>query len=171
MVVITAERLAQARAQVGPSTPSEPAPDGAGVVERAGDDAILYREALARGRGPRDPPGRFRLGEKMRFRVEGRTGTGTSGDDAVNRQPMPLGDPCPPGSRVRSQWEQDLTLVFGAVFARTAVALQPGGWVGPVRSAYGVQLVVVEARQPGGTPSLDAVRSRLVAQVREERHE
>ena len=29
----------------------------------------------------------------------------------------------------------------------------------------------VEARQPGGTPSLDAVRSRLVAQVLEERHE
>src|SRR5207248_7665707 len=87
----TAERLAQARAQVGPSTASEPAPDGAGVVERAVDDEILYREALARGLDRRDPSVRFRLVEKMRFLVEGENGTGAGGDDELYRKAIGLG--------------------------------------------------------------------------------
>ena len=263
MVVITAERLAQARAQVGPSTASEPAPDEQGVVERAVDEEILYREALARGLDRRDPSVRFRLVEKMRFLVEGENGTSTATDDELYRKAIALGldrddvivrgilvrqmrlllkrapnepvpgdaellayldrhrdeyvepgrvtfwhvflaadrrglatdadaralltrlateatppaealrrgDPFPPGSHLRAQSAQDLTRVFGADFARAVAALEPGGWVGPVRSAYGVHLVKVEAKEPAQTPSLDAVRSRLVAQVLEERHE
>ena len=259
MVVITAERLAQARAQVGPSTASEPAPDEQGIVERAVDEEILYREALARGLDRRDPSVRFRLVEKMRFLDEATGATdddlyrkaialGLDRDDVIVRgilvrqmrlllkrapneavpgdaellayldrhrdeyvepgrvtfwhvflaadrrgsaadadarallarlatdatppaETLQLGDPFPPGSHLRAQSAQDLTRVFGAEFAGAVAALEPGGWTGPVRSAYGVHLVKVEAREPAHTPSLDAVRSRLVAQVLEERHE
>jgi len=87
MVVITAERLAQARAQVGPSTASEPAPDEQGIVERAVDEEILYREALARGLDRRDPSVRFRLVEKMRFLDEA---TGARDDD-LYRKAIALG--------------------------------------------------------------------------------
>src|SRR5262249_57391534 len=86
MVVITAERLAQARAELGPATTSEPAPDAQGLVERAVDEEILYREALAYGLGRNDPAVRFRLVEKMRFLVADPSPT----DEEPHPQPIPL---------------------------------------------------------------------------------
>jgi len=259
-VLITAERLAQARAQIGPATASEPAPDEQGVVDRTVDEEILYREALARGLHRRDPAIRFRLVEKMRF-LEGETAPtsddelyrkaialGLDRDDAIVRgilvrqmrlllkrvanEPIPddaelraylarhvdafieparvsfwhvfvstdrhgaaaehdarallarlqarptapvkatqLGDPFPPGAHLRAQSAKDLARIFGPDFAAAVVALEPATWAGPVRSPYGFHLVKIEAKEPARTASLDAVRSRVLAQVLEERGE
>ena len=91
LVVITAERLAQARAQIGPATASAPAPDEDGLVARAVDDEILYHEALARGLDRRDPSVRWRLVEKMRFIVDGEASTGVADDEHLYEEAMRLG--------------------------------------------------------------------------------
>jgi hypothetical protein len=263
MVVVTAERLAEARAHVGPATPRQLGPDARGVVEGAVDEEILYREALAHGLDRNDPAVHGRLVEKARFLVEGETGTssatdeelyrkaialGLDRDDALvrgilvrqmrlllkrsGREPLPddaelraylarhrdeylepprvslwhvflatdrrgtavdddarallarlrseavapeqalrLGDVFPPGGHLRAQSERDLARVFGPDFARAVVALEPGTWVGPIRSPYGLHLVRIEAKEPARTQPFEAARSRVLAQVIEERGE
>src|SRR5262249_21687336 len=91
MVVITGERLAEARARVGPATPRGPAPDAQGVVEGAVDEEILYREALAHGLDRSDPAVHYRLVEKARFLLEGETGTSSATDDELYRKAIALG--------------------------------------------------------------------------------
>jgi parvulin-like peptidyl-prolyl isomerase len=52
------------------------------------------------------------------------------------------------------------------------VAAAPlAAWVGPVPSSYGLHLVWVHEREPGGLPSLAAVRSRVVHALLEERRQ
>ena len=82
-----------------------------------------------------------------------------------------LGDPFPPGVHLRAQSAQDLTRVFGPDFAPAILGLAPGSWAGPVRSAYGLHLVWVEETAPARMPPLDAVRSQVLAQYRDERQE
>ena len=263
MVVITAERLAQARAQLRPATASEPAADEHGLVERAVDEEILYREALARGLGRNDPSVHWRLAEKMRFLVEGGNATAPTTDDEFYRkaialgldrddpivrgilvrqmrlllkrtanEAMPaeaelqayldrhhdeyvtparlsfwhvflatdrrgggaeadahallarlrdgaisppaairLGDVFAPGARLHGQSAHELTRAFGTEFAQTILAVEPGTWAGPLRSAYGLHLVMIDAKQPAEMAPLAAVRSRVVAQLLEERRE
>jgi hypothetical protein len=55
----------------------------------------------------------------------------------------------------------DVARAFGEAFAREVVTLEPGGWHGPVRSAYGVHLVRVEARVDGRIPALDEIRDAV----------
>src|SRR5262245_19219822 len=263
MVVITAERLAEARKRVGPATPKEPAPDAHGVVDGAVDEEILYREALAHGLDRTDPAVHYRLVEKARFLVEGENGTSSATDDELYRKaialdldrddamvhgilvrqmrlllkrsdhaPLPddaelraymdrhrdeyleparvslwhvflasdlrgaeaetdarallarlrsepvapaqalrLGDAFPPGGHLQAQSEQDLTRLFGRDFSRAVVALEPGTWTGPLRSAYGVHLVRIEAKEAARTQPFEAARSRVLAQVMDERGE
>jgi hypothetical protein len=259
MVVITAERLAQARAQIGPATADEPAPDEQRLVERAVDEELLYREALARGIDRKDPSVHWRIVEKMRFLDESRGATdeelyrkaialGLDRDDAIVRgilvrqmrlllertanEPTPdeaelrayldrhadqyaeparvsfwhvflasdrrgpeterdahallarlrseslppaeatrLGDVFLPGGHLRAQSAQELTRLFGPDFTRAAFALEPGAWVGPLRSAYGFHLVRSEATEPARTAPFEEVRARVLAQVLEERRQ
>jgi len=51
--------------------------------------------------------------------------------------------------------------LFGEQFGRTIVELEPGQWVGPVRSGYGLHLVLVSERQPGRLPELAEVRDQV----------
>jgi len=51
--------------------------------------------------------------------------------------------------------------IFGEQFGRTIVELEPGQWLGPVRSGYGLHLVLVTERQPGRMPELTEVRDRV----------
>lgn len=47
---------------------------------------------------------------------------------------------------------------FGDAFAAAVVGLEPGAWVGPVASAYGVHVVRVTKKEPGYVPPLEEVR-------------
>ena len=51
--------------------------------------------------------------------------------------------------------------VFGTDFARQVAQLEPGHWMGPVRSGYGVHLVRVSERTEGGPRPLQEVREAV----------
>jgi parvulin-like peptidyl-prolyl isomerase len=59
--------------------------------------------------------------------------------------------------------------VFGDVFFARLEALEPGAWSGPVVSGYGVHLVRVTAREPGGPPDFAAVREQVETEWRRQR--
>ena len=50
---------------------------------------------------------------------------------------------------------------FGIEFADQVFALQPGGWQGPVSSAYGLHLVYVSDLQQPALPGIEDLRDRL----------
>jgi hypothetical protein len=81
------------------------------------------------------------------------------------------GDPFPPGYRLMHRTDGDLDALFGAGFASAVARLPLESWQGPIRSSYGFHLVWVHARSPGGVPTLDAVRTRLVERLRHDRGE
>lgn len=55
---------------------------------------------------------------------------------------------------------------FGETFSNAIAAVEPGGWVGPVESSYGLHLVRVTERDPGGLPPLESVRDKVVGDYR-----
>jgi hypothetical protein len=69
-----------------------------------------------------------------------------------------MGDPLLVEAAFRDADRQTVESALGPEFARAVFALRPGGWHGPLVSAYGVHLVRVE--------STDAARSRAFAEVR-----
>jgi len=58
---------------------------------------------------------------------------------------------------------------FGEDFAEALEGLEPGGWIGPVRSAFGVHLVQVSQRQPARQPALAEIRDAVLAEWRDQR--
>jgi parvulin-like peptidyl-prolyl isomerase len=59
--------------------------------------------------------------------------------------------------------------MFGTEFA-AALPRQPAGhWVGPVRSGYGVHLVLVRAVKPGKPPELSEVRDQVLREYQSDR--
>ena len=54
---------------------------------------------------------------------------------------------------------------FGEDFAGEVIKIAPGRWAGPVRSAYGLHLVWVHARDEGRMPALDEVRPQVERDV------
>ena len=52
--------------------------------------------------------------------------------------------------------------LFGSAFADAVEALEPGGWSGPVRSAYGFHLVQITERSESREPELAEVRSEVL---------
>jgi len=58
---------------------------------------------------------------------------------------------------------------FGQDFAEALLALEPGGWVGPVRSSFGLHLVRVTQRQPARQPVLAEIRDTVLAEWRDRR--
>ena len=55
-----------------------------------------------------------------------------------------------------------LARAYGAGFAAGVGEVPLRAWAGPVRSAYGVHVVWVDAREPGRTPMLADVRGRVL---------
>jgi len=55
----------------------------------------------------------------------------------------------------------ELTRTFGSDLAQALEALPVGSWQGPVRSAYGVHLVQLSAREAGRRATLDEVRAAV----------
>ena len=58
---------------------------------------------------------------------------------------------------------------FGEDFAAALLALEPGGWVGPIRSTFGAHLVRVSQRQPARQPALAEIRDAVLAEWRDQR--
>jgi hypothetical protein len=64
---------------------------------------------------------------------------------------------------------RDVDRVFGAGFAKQLDAVEPGTWSGPIRSGYGLHLVLVRERVEGAEPSFDALRPLATRAVLAER--
>jgi len=58
---------------------------------------------------------------------------------------------------------------FGPAFAVELGSLEPGRWSGPVDSAYGHHLVLVEDRTEGSLPDFEEIRPALVRDLESER--
>ena len=84
-----------------------------------------------------------------------------------------LGAPFLSGYRFNRQSPDQLTRVFGVLFAEELEALEPApdSWVGPVSSAFGVHYVYVERREPPRTLNVDEVRERIVRDLERESEE
>jgi len=54
-----------------------------------------------------------------------------------------------------------IAALFGDSFAQAVAQSAPGGWVGPLRSGYGLHLVLVTAVEPGKLPPFEQVRSAV----------
>ena len=85
----------------------------------------------------------------------------------------PSGDPFLGGEQLTRRTQQQLTRRFGEIFAAkvgvVSRAQAPKVWYGPVKSAFGYHLVRVTSTQPAAEPTLDAVRSRVRADLMEAR--
>ena len=57
--------------------------------------------------------------------------------------------------------QREITRVFGDSFAQQTVLLEPGGWTGPIYSAYGGHLIRVSAKQAERFPVLAEIRDQV----------
>jgi len=69
-----------------------------------------------------------------------------------------VGDPSMLPREVERSTRSSIARDFGDSFADEVLRIEPGHWVGPVRSGYGLHLVWVNARQAERMPGLDEVR-------------
>lgn len=69
-----------------------------------------------------------------------------------------VGDPTMLPQDVEPAALRDIDRVFGEGFAKRIEGIAPGTWAGPVKSSYGLHLVLVRERVEGTTPDLAAVR-------------
>lgn len=83
------------------------------------------------------------------------------------------GDPFPLGHHLAGRSRSDLDRTFGAGFGEAVFeeAVRMGRWRGPIESAYGFHLVLVERVETGTLPDLDLVADRLRLEIEEERRE
>jgi parvulin-like peptidyl-prolyl isomerase len=52
----------------------------------------------------------------------------------------------------------DIARLFGESFSIEIMKIEPGQWAGPIRSGYGLHLVLVSEQVDGRLPELDEVR-------------
>jgi parvulin-like peptidyl-prolyl isomerase len=83
--------------------------------------------------------------------------------------PGALGDVSMLPSGFDAASRDEIARQFGEDFAEALVGLEPGGWVGPIRSPFGIHLVRVTERQPARQPALAEIRERVLAEWREQR--
>lgn len=77
---------------------------------------------------------------------------------------LELSSPFLPGYRFSRQSPERLARQFGSQFVDNLQAAdpQPGTWVGPIRSTYGLHYVWVSALEPGRDATLEEVRGQLM---------
>ena len=80
---------------------------------------------------------------------------------------LEFSSPFLPGYHFVQQSPAQLARHFGSAFVANLEEAQPqpGTWVGPVRSTYGLHYVWVEAIEPGRDATLDEVRGRLLRDI------
>ena len=132
------------------------------------------REVFARHRARLAEPSRVRLSHVYLSRD--RRGERVAADARALRDRLPgpaqapaLGDPFLLGAHFPALNERELAARFGPGFAATALALEPGRWSEPIASSYGLHLVWVHERTPGGEARFEAVRPALRELARLER--
>jgi len=67
--------------------------------------------------------------------------------------------------------QHEITRVFGDSFAQQMVVLEPGGWTGPIYSAYGGHLVRVSTKQEERFPELVEIRKQVERDYMAERRQ
>jgi len=67
--------------------------------------------------------------------------------------------------------QHEIKRVFGDSFAQQMVLLEPGGWTGPIYSAYGGHLVRVSAKQEERFPVLAEIRAQVERDYMAERRQ
>jgi len=87
-----------------------------------------------------------------------------SGDD-----PAGLGDRTMLGDAFDDLDRDEIARHFGGDFADALAELEPGVWNGPVRSSYGLHLVLVTERRPAHQPPLAEIRDAVLAEWRAQR--
>jgi len=75
--------------------------------------------------------------------------------------PDSVGDPTLLEPEVTLSPLRDIRKQFGDEFGRTLLELKPGGWAGPIRSAFGLHMVFVKERMGGRLPDLKEVRETV----------
>lgn len=80
-----------------------------------------------------------------------------------------LGDPTTLPGELPLGPIREVSSIFGDGFARAVEALPPGQWAGPVRSSYGLHLILVRERVPGRSPDLATARREVEREVIAER--
>jgi parvulin-like peptidyl-prolyl isomerase len=88
-------------------------------------------------------------------------GAGAKTDALGDRSMLPDELPLGPLSEV--------TRAFGSDFAASVAAVDPGEWVGPLESPYGLHLVFVTERQAAARPALEEVRPLVERELLAER--
>jgi hypothetical protein len=63
----------------------------------------------------------------------------------------------------------EVTAMFGTEFAATLAQQPVGHWVGPIRSGYGLHLVLVREVKPGKPPELAEVRDQVLREFQSDR--
>lgn len=84
-------------------------------------------------------------------------------DTLTPEQARQLSSPFLPGYQFTAQTPDQLARHFGTAFVENLQQLdpQPGHWVGPVRSTYGLHYVWIAALEPARAATLDEVRLQL----------
>lgn len=85
--------------------------------------------------------------------------------------PARLGDPFAHGARLAGRTPAEIDGVFGPGFAARVATLPVGTWSEPVASSYGLHLVRVVGREPGGVPELATIREAVAADWRHAQRE
>jgi len=83
--------------------------------------------------------------------------------------PGALGDVSLLVSGLDSATPEEIARQFGENFADELAALEPGSWVGPLRSPFGVHLVRVSQLQPARQPALAEIRDAVLVEWRDQR--
>jgi hypothetical protein len=71
--------------------------------------------------------------------------------------PESLGDPIPLPFEMVGASEASIAARFGREFVDAIRTQQPGGWRGPIRSGFGLHLVIIDEYLPAEPPTLQAV--------------
>jgi peptidyl-prolyl cis-trans isomerase C len=101
-------------------------------------------------------------------RSDARSDAAAALEAATERAP-PSGDPFMLQRHYVDRSQREIGELFGRDFAAAILELDPGGWQGPIRSAYGWHLVRLESRRPPRQPSLEEVSARVAADLRQAR--
>ena len=80
-----------------------------------------------------------------------------------------LGDSMMLEDEMRRATRSDIVRVFGEEFADEILKIEPGRWAGPIRSGYGLHIVLVREREAGRLPALAEVRPQVEREVTADR--